>query len=109
MGRIRQYSTISEDGRLYVRAYNENEPLKQAQKRYYEKNKEDRLQKNKEYYPTWLASKDVDDFKARQKEAHAKYYKKQKELKRLQKQESETTDEDKVAIYMELFNEIFKT
>ena len=36
MGRHRQYSTISEDGRLYVRAYSENEPLKQAQKRYFE-------------------------------------------------------------------------
>jgi hypothetical protein len=47
-------------------------------------------------------------FKTRQKEAHAKYYKKQKELKRLKQQESETTDEDKVAIYMEVFNEVFK-
>ena len=109
MGRHRQYSTISEDGRLYVRAYSENEPLKQAQKRYFEKNKEEMLRKNKEYYPTWLASQDINDFKARQKEAHAKYYKKQKELKRLKQQESETTDEDKIAKYTELFDEIFKT
>ena len=107
MGRHRQYSTISEDGRLYFRTYNEYEPLKQAQKRYYEKNKEERLSKNKEYYPTWLASQDINDFKARQKEAHAKYYKKQKELKRLQ-QESQTTDEDKIAKYTELFNEVLK-
>ena len=108
MGRHRQYSTISEDGRLYVRAYSENEPLKQALKRYFEKNKEEMLRKNKEYYPTWLASKDINDFKARQKEAHAKYYKKQKESKRLKQQESETTDEDKIAKYTELFDEIFK-
>ena len=47
MGRHRQYSTISEDGRLYVRAYSENEPLKQAQKRYFEKNKEEMLRKIK--------------------------------------------------------------
>ena len=109
MGRIRQYSTISEDGRLYVRAYNENEPLKQAQKRYYEKNKEDRLQKNREYYPTWLASKDMNEFKAKQKETQKKYHDKKRELRRLQKQESETTDEDKIAIYMDVFDEIFKT
>ena len=47
MGRHRQYSTISEDGRLYVRPYSENEPLKQAQKRYFEKNKEEMLRKIK--------------------------------------------------------------
>ena len=109
MGRISQYNTISEDGKQYVRVYSENEPLKQAQKRYYEKNKEDRLQKNREYYPTWLASKDMNEFKAKQKETQKKYHDKKRELKRLQKQESETTDEDKVAIYMELFNEIFNT
>ena len=109
MGRVRQYSTISEDGRLYVRAYVENEPLKQAQKRYYEKNKEERLRQNREYYPTCLASKDMNEFKAKQKETQRKNHNKKRELNRLKQQESETTDEDKVAMYMELFNEIFKT
>ena len=71
-------------------------------------NKEEMLRNNKEYYPTWLASQDINAFKARQKEAHAKYYKKQKELKLLKQQEAQTSEEDKVAIYMELFDEIFK-
>ena len=63
----------------------------------------------KEHYPTWLASKDINEFKATQKETQRKYHNKKRELKRLKQQESETTDEDKVAIYMEVFNEIFKT
>ena len=44
-----------------------------------------------------------------QRERRIKYYNKKKELKRLKQQESEITDEEKVATYMELFKDIFNT
>ena len=33
-----------------VKPYSENEALKQAQQRYYQKNREEKLKQNKEYY-----------------------------------------------------------
>ena len=112
MGRHRIYVTddsVEGEVKLRARTYSENEPLKLAQKMYYQRNKEERLEQNREYYPTWLASKDINEFKAKQKETQRKYHNKKRELTRLKQQESETTDEDKVAMCMELFNEIFKT
>ena len=62
-----------------VKPYNENEALKQAQQRYYQKNKEEKLKHNKEYYKTWLASQDIAELKARQRESRIKYYNKKKQ------------------------------
>ena len=103
MGRTKQYSTISEDGRLYVREYSNNIPLQQAQKRYYEKNKDERLEENREYYKRWLEAQNMDEFKARQRASQKKYHDKKRELKKQQKE----SDEDKIAAYMNVFNEIF--
>ena len=64
-----------------VKPYSENEALKQAQQRYYQKNKEEKLKHNKEYYKTWLASQDIDELKAKQRESRIKYYNKKKQLK----------------------------
>ena len=64
-----------------VKSYSENEALKQAQQRYYQKNKEEKLKHNKEYYKTWLASQDIDELKAKQRESRIKYYNKKKQSK----------------------------
>ena len=64
-----------------VKPYNENEALKQAQQRYYQKNKEAKLKHNQEYYKAWLASQDIDELKAKQRESRIKYYNKKKQLK----------------------------
>ena len=68
----------------------------------------DILPQNKEYYKTWLAH-DIDELKAKQKESRTKYYNKNKELKRRNQQESPTTDEDTLSMYMELFKQILNT
>ena len=84
------------------RTYNENTPLQLAQKRYYEKNKEDILIKRKEYRKKQIESENIDEIKARQRESRIKYYNKKK-------QELLTNDEHKIAIYMYMFDKIFKT
>ena len=95
------------------RTYNENTALQLAQKRYYEKNKEDILIKRKEYRKKQKESENIDEIKARQRESRIKYYNKQKLLKQQEHQpEPEppvTQDEDKIAVYMDMFNKIFKT
>ena len=56
-----------------------------------------------------MASQDKDELKAKQRESRIKYYNKQKLLKQQQQQEIKLTDEDnKVAIYMDMFDKIFK-
>ena len=62
-----------------VKPCSENEALKQAQQRYYQKTKEEKLRHNKDYYKTWLASQDIDELKARQRESRIKYYNKKKQ------------------------------
>ena len=96
--------------KLRVKPYSENEALKQAQQRYYQKNKEEKLRHNQEDHKTWLASQDVDELQATQRESRSKYYNKKKELKQQKRQEeltSNTDDDNKVAIHMGLFNKIF--
>ena len=108
MGRHRIYG-ITEDGEIKPRTYGENEPLKQAQSRYYQKNSETILKRNSEYIKQWKASMDINELKAKQKQYCAKYNSKKREEKRLKKLELDMPDEDKIAKYTELFDEIFKT
>ena len=79
-----------------------------ADKIYYEKNKEQKLKEHREYYKIWLAAQDMDEFKAKQRETQRTYHTKKKELKRLKLQELAATDEDNVAIYVEVFDELLK-
>ena len=72
------------------------------------KNKEEKLKNNKEYRKTWLASKDIEELRAKQRESCRRYYHKKKQLKEVQ-QEPETIpieDED-IKKYMDLFDETF--
>ena len=74
------------------------------------KNKEEKLKHNKEYRQTWLASKDLEELRLKQRESCKRYYNKKKLLKEVQQeQEPRTSEDDKIAMYMDLFDEIFDT
>ena len=116
MGRIKDLLSdnledeIACDVKPKIKPYNENAALKRAQKRYYEKNKEEKLKHNKEYRQTWLASKDLEELRLKQRESCKRYYNKKKLLKEVQQeQEPRTSEDDKIAMYMDLFDEIFDT
>ena len=74
------------------------------------KNKEEKLKHNKEHRQTWLASKDLEELRLKQRESCKRYYNKKKLLNEVQQeQEPRTSEDDKIAMYMDLFDEIFDT
>ena len=73
------------------------------------KNKEEKLKHNKEYRKTWLASKDIEELRAKQRESCKRYYNKKKQLKEEKQEHNTITIEDEnTARYMALFDEIFE-
>ena len=101
---------IVDDVKPKIKPYSENAALKRAQQRYYEKNKEEKLKHNKEYLQTWISSKDIEELRAKRRESCKRYYNKKKLLKESkQEQEPRTSEDDKIAMYMDLFDEIFDT
>ena len=101
---------IAADVKPKIKPYSENAALKRAQQRYYEKNKEEKLKHNKEYLQTWISSKDIEELRAKRRESCKRYYNKKKLLKESkQEQEPRTSEDDKIALYMDLFDEIFDT
>ena len=101
---------IADDVKPKIKPYSENAALKRAQQRYYEKNKEEKLKHNKEYLQTWISTKDIEELRAKRRESCKRYYNKMKLLKESkQEQEPRTSEDDKIAMYMDLFDEIFDT
>ena len=99
---------IAADVKPRIKPYSENAALKRAQQRYYEKNKEEKLKHNKEYRKTWLASKDIEELREKHRESCRRYYHKHKKLKEIrQEAETITVEDEKIAQYMDLFDEIF--
>ena len=99
---------IAGDVKPKIKPYSENAALKRAQQRYYEKNKEEKLKHNKEYLQTWVSTKDIEELRAKRRESCKRYYNKMKLLKESkQEQEPRTSEDDKTALFLDLFDEIF--
>ena len=99
---------IAGDVKPRIKPYSENAALKRAQQKYYEKNKEEKLKNNKEYRKTWLASKDIDELRAKLRESCRRYYHKNQQLKAVrQKPETIPIEDEDIKKYMDLFDEIF--
>ena len=71
------------------RPYRDNEALRRAQKKYYENNKEKKLRQRAIYYKTWLESQNIDEMKAKRRQAAKIRYQRNKALNILAKQDKQ--------------------
>ena len=70
-----------------IRPYRDSEALRRAQKKSYENNKEEKLRQRKIYYKTWLESQNIDEMKAKRRQAAKLRYERSHALKILAKQD----------------------
>ena len=85
-----------------VKSYKDNDALRRAQKKYYENNKEKKLKQNQIYYNKWLESPNIDELKAKRKQAAKLRYEQNKALKRLLKQDKQQLVENPLLISEEI-------
>ena len=85
-----------------VKSYKDNDALRRAQKKYYENNKEKKLKQNQIYYNKWLESPNIDELKAKRKQAAKLRYEQNKALKRLLKQDKQRVVENPLLISEEI-------
>ena len=71
------------------RPYRDNEALRRAQKKYYEKNKEKKLIQRAIYYKACLESQNIDEIKAKRRQAAKIRYERNKALNILAKQDKQ--------------------
>ena len=72
-----------------TRPYRDNEALRRAQKKYYENNKEEKLTQRAIYYKSWLESQNIDELKAKRRQAAKIRYERNKALNILAKQDKQ--------------------
>ena len=72
-----------------ARPYRDNEALRRAQKRYYENNKEKKLEQSRTYYKSWLESPNIDEVKAKRKQTAKLRYERNKPLQILTKEDKQ--------------------
>ena len=84
-----------------TRAYRDNEALRRAQKKYYENNKEEKLKQRAICYKTWLESQNIDEMKAKRRQAAKLRYERNKALNILAKEDKQQRVENPLIIISE--------
>ena len=74
----------SEKTKPSAKKYSENEALKRAQKKYYEQNKEVRLEYARKFNANWRRTEDYEIVKQKQRERAKRHYEKKRLMKKQQ-------------------------
>ena len=72
----------SEKIKAQAKKYSENEALKRAQRKYYEKHKETRLEYARKFNENWRRTEDYEIVKQKQRERAKRHYEKKKLMKK---------------------------